>query len=243
LRSNPGFGGKMLLNNANFLFGDIEMKQLKQGVKMRKKLFIVLFAVCISEVAIAEEEPVLWFTTAELGEYWNSRPAVFDKQTVAYLQAKLRESRAVWEKNKGKYQNSYTYTRAFSSWVGFGHKTAVRVKNGVVVERHFEAFNRDNKITESYTEGPKDIGTHKRGKPVSTMEELYEECANAHLKQDPKTNVLSLRISQDGILEGCTYRSIGCADDCTRGLQEFRFAWENSASRQQYPVPFEGKNN
>jgi len=208
---------------------------------MMKKnhFFIVLLAVCISSVAIAEEEPELWFTTEALGEYWKNRSDVFDKLTVADLQAKLRESRAVWEKNKGKYQNSYTYTRAFSSWVGFGHKTTVRVKNGVVVERHFEAFNRDKKITESYTEGPKDIGTHKRGEPVSTMEELYEECANAHLKQNPKTNVLSLRISQDGILGGCTYRSIWCVDDCTRGLKGFRFFWDNYTSRPQYPV--EGK--
>jgi len=65
----------------------------------------VLLAVCIVAIILAiivanffvaivvveeEEEPVLWFTTAELGEYWSSRPAVFDKQTVAYLQAKLR---------------------------------------------------------------------------------------------------------------------------------------------------------
>ena len=189
-------------------------------------IFVLMSIFWVNSAVFAKEKPEQWYTTEKINAEWGNRPGIFDRQSVADLQMKLAESRAVWEKEKETHKNSYTYTRSFESWVGFGNNTTVKVQNGKVVERRFQEFDRDRKITSSYVEGPNDIGRHNEGEPPVTMEVLYEECARSHLKQDPKTKVISLSLSPEGILTGCSFRAIRCKDDCSRGLDGLSFNWD-----------------
>ena len=52
----------------------------------------------------------------------------------------LKKSLGTWEKLKEECGGNYTYSKRWSSWVGFGHKTEVVVANNKVVERRFKSF-------------------------------------------------------------------------------------------------------
>lgn len=194
-----------------------------------KSISIVFMAILVcSGIAVAEEKKARWLTTRTVSEEWKegSSIRIMDKRTVAELQAALKESRDVWDREKTARGNSYAYSRAFGSWTGFGHRTVVKVRNGVVVARRFEAFDRDKNITSAFTEGPAEINTHDGGAVAKTMDALYDECAATCLTQNPETHSLSLEFTETGILNSCTYTPYGCADDCSRGLNRVTVSWE-----------------
>jgi hypothetical protein len=191
-----------------------------------------------------------WYTTEKLAPEWKTgRSAqILDQQSAAALQEILKKNRAIWEKEKVRHDNSYSYTRSFQSWVGFGHSTKIKVAKGIVSERSVREYDREQKTTASFTEHTDKISTQGGGSPAKTMEELYEECAQTCLKQDSETNVLSLEFSAPGVLTGCSWRAKGCADDCTQGLSGISFTWEKEYQTVKNPsygqvlIPFEDKN-
>lgn len=148
-----------------------------------------------------------------------------DRQSTSDLQSILKESRKLWDAQKIKHDNSYEYTMSFVSWVGFGYDTTVKVKNGKVVERTVQSFDRRNDEKSGFSENADQINTKGGGHQARTMEELYTECAKDCLSQDPKLNSIYLDFSDTLILTGCSYVPKGCADDCTRGIDSFIFRW------------------
>lgn len=57
------------------------------------------------------------------------------------------------------------------------------------------------------------------------MDEYYQLCETDYLKHDPKTFSLSLSLTSEKILTGCSFRHNQCADDCTEGLSGMKFKW------------------
>ena len=195
---------------------------------VRIALASVFGLLCLAVAAGAQEPARQWHTTDKVSDDWKkgSSTKIFDNRTVAEMQAALQESRKAWEREKASHGNSYSQTRSFQSWVGFGHRTTVKIKNGAVTDRHFEEYDRDGKTTSAFTEGPGEIGVHKNGAAPETMDHLYEACATSYLTQDTDINILSLEFNERGILSSCTYRPRNCADDCSEGLESVALAWE-----------------
>lgn len=194
------------------------------------RFMLALFLLCPAcfFTIMAGEPTERWLTTRSVSEDWkrDSTTEIQDNLTPEAMQAALKESRAVWEQARAEHGNSYTLTRGFQSWTGFGHRTRITVRNGVIVERHFEAYNRDQEITDTYTEGPDELNSHQEGATAQTMEQLYDDCAANYLAQNPEKNSLSLEFTAQGILSSCTYSPYGCADDCSRGLNKITVSWE-----------------
>ncbi len=197
-------------------------------ITVRIAIATVFCLLCLAAAAGAGEQARQWHTTDKVGDDWKngSSTKIFDNRTVAEMQAALKESRKAWEREKAAHGNSYSLTRSFQSWVGFGHRTTVEIKNGAVAKRHFEEYDRDGKITSTFTEGPGEIGADQNGAAPETMDQLYEACATSYLTQNTEINVLSLEFAEQGILSSCTYRPRNCADDCSEGLESVVLAWE-----------------
>mmetsp|Transcript_29839 Transcript_29839/g.47597 ORF Transcript_29839/g.47597 Transcript_29839/m.47597 type:complete len:161 (-) Transcript_29839:165-647(-) len=136
-------------------------------------------------------------------------------------------SLAKWTELKGSRGDCYTYTRSFVSWVGFGSRTIIKVEQGVVVERTYEAFDSSRTITSTYHEStPQEIGTNSQGQPAKTMDELYTECPS-YLALDEQTNYIYFRVDDLGILQLCGYVPQGCMDDCFQGISVSSFEFCN----------------
>ena len=60
--------------------------------------------------------------------------------------AKLEKSLQLWKKLKAECKGNYTYSKRWSSWVGFGNVTEVIVANNKVVERNYKGSTLDSVI-------------------------------------------------------------------------------------------------
>lgn len=147
--------------------------------------------------------------------------------TPASLLQQLDAGEKRWLASKAAHGASYDYQTEFHSWVGFGHRTRVVVKNNRVSERHFESWQRDRQSGEKWVElTPDALGRHKMGADPLTMDQLYQRCRDDVLSKSTSAYDLSLRVGEFGQLVACTYRHLQCADDCTQGiaLSGFSFA-------------------
>ncbi|HMR76283.1 MAG TPA: hypothetical protein PKD61_14270 [Polyangiaceae bacterium] len=131
----------------------------------------------------------------------------------------MTESQAKFDGLSVAAGNSYSYSRRFDTSFGASwYRTTIRVINGDVVERvvedHYHADG--NVITE--TSASQNLGDSSFGHPVKTMPELYDECRNEVLTQDPEKNEITLGFFDSGVLQYCFYRQKGCVDDCTVGV-------------------------
>ena len=143
----------------------------------------------------------------------------------------FRESKSQWDKLKREHGNSYEYTLMEQSWTGHGSETTMKVENGKVVARYFEAFiisdeDGSKKITDSYREeSKKEIGSHEEGAPPLSIDDLYKTCLAEYLIFDPGANMVYFETTKDGIIALCGYVPTGCADDCFQGLKISYFSW------------------
>lgn len=134
-----------------------------------------------------------------------------------------------WEKLKKKHQNSYAYTIEFISWSGFGNRTTIEVKNGVVFSRRYQEFLQENATVkpaeENYYETGSELGKNPKGAPLKTIDELYETCLGSYLTVDPATHSLSFYTNDLGIIRNCGYYPKNCIDDCFQGVSISKFSW------------------
>ena len=146
--------------------------------------------------------------------------------TAAHAQVKtLPESAKKWAKAKEECGGNYSYTVEWQSAFGFGHTTTVVVRDNKVVERKYEEFNRsaplaigpDGKPVKpkgtSWVEKGKDLGSHKKGAPPKTLDELYAEAEKILAKPLPAHKRLYLRFDANGLLKLCFYVDTRIADD------------------------------
>lgn len=129
----------------------------------------------------------------------------------------LGDSKVSFDAAKAKHDNSYTYTRDFQSFSGFGFQTTVVVAQGTVVERHFKAQHVSGGDSTQWSETGAEVGTHDEGFPAVTVDALYTECATDVLTQNDELNWVNFSTDENNFLQACTFTPKLCQDDCTRG--------------------------
>ncbi len=129
----------------------------------------------------------------------------------------LADSRVSFDAAKAKHDNSYTYTRDFQSFSGFGFQTTIVVDKGVVVERTYKAQHISGGDSTQWTEIGAAIGSHDEGHPAVTVDALYDECATVVLTKNDELNWINFSTDDNNFLQACTFTPKQCQDDCTRG--------------------------
>jgi len=129
----------------------------------------------------------------------------------------LGDSRVAFNDAKAKHDNSYTYTRDFQSFSGFGFQTTVVVANGLVVERHYKEQHISGGDSSGWSETGAEVGSHEEGFPAVTVDALYDQCATEVLTQNENTNWINFSTDDNNLLQACTYTPMACQDDCSRG--------------------------
>ena len=132
--------------------------------------------------------------------------------------AEVEASLTTWQTLKAEKQNSYVYSRTFSSFFGnFSHRTDIRVDSGKVTKRTFF----EDGTTQTWEEVGADVGSQESGQAFLpfTFDDLYQFCLNDVLSvADPAQNFISVDFDENGILSECSYTPKDCQDDCTRGV-------------------------
>lgn len=140
----------------------------------------------------------------------------------------FKESLEKWDELKRTQGNSYFYLVSTSSVFGFGSETRIKVADGIVMERSYEAFTLNNlgtrEISESYVENFSELNTNATGASPQTLDQVYENCKK-HLKEDTKKHTLYFDTFDNGIISLCGYVPEGCQDDCFTGIRISEFGW------------------
>ena len=143
-------------------------------------------------------------------------------------QAQLQKSLEMWLALKAKCQGNYSYAVRFSSWVGFGRETVIVVKNNKVAERRYREWNNRAPVAPlapgeapkpegvSWMERDKELGSHKEGGALKTLDELYADAKKVlEAKRQPEER-LYLNFDKHGLLQHCFYVDTRIADDAPR---------------------------
>jgi len=144
--------------------------------------------------------------------------------------SQFEKSLSTWEKLKVECGGNYTYSKRWSSWVGFGHTTEVVSENNKVVERRYKSFSgRPRAVAPgdaptkpegiSWTEKGNELGKNKQGHLAKTLDELYKEAAEILGRPVPPFQRLGLRFDKQGLLLACYTQDTRIADDApTKGV-------------------------
>ena len=138
--------------------------------------------------------------------------------------AKLAKSLQLWKKLKEECQGNYSYSKRWSSWVGFGNVTEIVVANNKVVERNYKAFSApprpsaagkspEKRKETGWTEKGARLGSHKEGHPAKTIDQLYEEAKTILNRPLSAFQRLGLRFNEQGLLLACYTQDTRIADD------------------------------
>ena len=143
-------------------------------------------------------------------------------------QAKLQASQQKWLKLKQKCGGNYSYKIRWSSFTGFGHETQILVQNNKVVERRYRAFSNQPVLVqpgqkqpqgETWSEKGKDLGEHKKGAPLKTLDELYVQAGQVVKRKLPQHERRYVRFDKQGLLRSCFTVDTRIADDApTKGV-------------------------
>jgi len=148
------------------------------------------------------------------------------------LNDQFEQSKQAWEALKRQHDPiSYSYTRPDYGPKPLGNITEIRQYNWTMINITNEQFQRrqylryarprvfKNNRTEVWTEAtPEEVGTHEHGAPLKLMEELYQECLEKVLSQDPQKNTIWFDIHENGVLRTCQYSEVTCPDYCRKGV-------------------------
>jgi hypothetical protein len=140
--------------------------------------------------------------------------------------AQLAKSLETWQTLKAQCQGNYSYKIRWSSWVGFGHETEIVVRANKVAERKYREWSGPAAAPqpgkppkpqgESWTEKGTDVGSHKKGAPPKTVDELYQQAAQVLQSKLEPHHRLYVRFDKRGLLTSCFYVDTRIADDAPR---------------------------
>ncbi|MFT5526988.1 MAG: hypothetical protein ACI9HK_004970, partial [Pirellulaceae bacterium] len=111
---------------------------------------------------------------------------------------KLTKSHEKWQSVKKDCQGNYSYTVRFSSFAGFGNSTEIVVRDNKVVERKYRSFTTrpaapvapgqpaPKPAGDNWSEAGKQLGSHKRGAPLKTLDDLYSEAEKVVVRELPQ---------------------------------------------------------
>jgi type IV secretory pathway VirB10-like protein len=144
-------------------------------------------------------------------------------ETISPHQKQLDESLRAWSDLKAKCGGNYSYKIRWSSWVGFGHETEIVARDNKVTERRYREWSGQPVPVEpgkpsqdrgkSWTETGDDLGSHKKGAPPKTLDELYVEAQGILNKKLEPHQRLYVRFDKQGLLSSCFYVDTRIADD------------------------------
>jgi hypothetical protein len=143
------------------------------------------------------------------------------------------DSRTMWKELKAQNDETYNYTMSFISWSGFGSRTTITVKDGLVSKREYLYFEQIlNEVSEleeveieSYTEAGEEIGSNSEGFDPLLIDELYETCISEYLIVNTDENDIYFNTNDAGIISSCGFVEKGCVDDCFIGFRISEFQW------------------
>ena len=148
--------------------------------------------------------------------YSSSKTKVSQKEFKHAAKVALLRGKKIWQDNLKNHENTYFYTRSFSSWVGFGHKTLVVIKDGKAILRAFKTFHNQKKVFVStkYIERQNEVGHHKQGFKPLLVSKLYQQCTTVMSLSLDYFGV-GLHITENGTIKSCFSRPLNCVDDCS----------------------------
>ncbi|APS39263.1 MULTISPECIES: hypothetical protein [Salegentibacter] len=158
----------------------------------------------------------------------NNNSAITGESGVSY-----NESKKVWSELKNINGNSYSYTISFISWSGFGNRTIISVKDGIISKREYlyyeQTYSDEGEMVEveikSYTETGEEIGSNSEGFDPLLIDELYQTCLSDYLNINKADNEIYFNTDEAGIISNCGFVETGCVDDCFRGFRISEFNW------------------
>jgi len=142
------------------------------------------------------------------------------EQSETSLDIALHKSHQKWLELKSEGYTNYHYEVHFSSWVGFGHKTRLRVEQDKIVAREYHAWNNDAVEVEHWLEeGEAMLGSHPPGAALKTIDQLYRQCTDILTQDLAKVETFIFKTDDLGVLKQCQFRRKHCADDCHFGIR------------------------
>ena len=134
----------------------------------------------------------------------------------------LDKSLETWTELKAKCGGNYSYKVRWQNRVGFGHETAIIVRTNQVVERKYSTWKPANgnptakSEADSWSETGKELGSHKKGAPVKTLDELYQEAKDLLKKKFKPYMKPEAHFDKAGLLQGCYFVNTNYAEDPPR---------------------------
>ncbi len=135
---------------------------------------------------------------------------------------KVLESQQTWQKTRQECQGNYSYNVKWSSFAGFGAETTILVKDNRVVGREFKTIRltdspiSPNQKQETWSETVEDLGSHKRGAPPKTLDELYKEAVRTAGQKLSENDHRYLKFDKQGLLLHCFIIDKRIADDAPK---------------------------
>lgn len=131
----------------------------------------------------------------------------------------LENSLNIWKALRQSKGSHYQYDVVFTSWTGFGYKTTLTVRDDEVTKRAYKSWKTQLDADEEWQEEAGSLGSHNKGAPLKTIEDLYQQCKNDVLSKSEISNRITLKYDKLGVLKQCTYSPKNCADDCSNGVK------------------------
>ncbi|MBK0369703.1 hypothetical protein [Flavobacterium agrisoli] len=138
-------------------------------------------------------------------------------------ESQFEKSFQEWQKFKTSADNSYAYTVTQGSWVGITSETTLVISGGKIVQREFilRQINYDTngalEIIEEWTEDEANLGSHKRGADLLTLDEVYHKAQTDWLLKREGADTY-FQTKNNGLISSCGYSYQKCADDCFVGI-------------------------
>jgi predicted secreted protein len=158
--------------------------------------------------------------------------------TIAFLAAPIlaadpnlagfEKSVTTWKTLKAKCGGNYSYKIRFTSWVGFGNETEIVCQNNKVIQRNYREWKGGPAMIRppgapaakpkgiSWSEKLGQIGSHKKGAPAKTLDQLYAEARKVLETKLPPHQKRYVSYDKQGLLKSCFSVDTRIADDAPR---------------------------
>lgn len=143
-------------------------------------------------------------------------------QAVSNDLEKVLNSQKKWEKTKQECDGDYSYLVRWTSFGGFGTETTILVRDNRVIGREFKTLKLTDGPTppdqkqEEWGETLENLGSHKRGAPTKTLDELYREARQVAGRELSENERRFLKFDENGLLLQCYIVDTRIADDAPK---------------------------
>ena len=155
-------------------------------------------------------------------------PVAAAKKSDSSPAQQFEKSLQTWKAVKKQCGGNYSYKIRWSSMVGSGNETEIVVRAGKVAERRYREWKVGPGVIRpagaapakpdgvSWVEQGNQLGSHKKGAPVKTLDELYEQARKVLQTKLAAHQRLYVRYDKRGLLLSCFFVDTRIADDAPR---------------------------